>query len=141
MLIIFASFIMLALITATAVNNYSANEKAAIMARSADSSKTYIEEKFNNEDNSYFDLFVGSNAHDIEMMLKAISSNSEDVTIVIADNYGNILLSAGDEASEILQGAVIPRSLMDEVNSGNKISGFEEIDGVFAERGRSDRPS
>ena len=133
MLIIFASFIMLALITATAVNNYSADEKAEIMARSADSSKTYIEEKFNNEDNSYFDLFVSSNAGDIGMMLKAISLSSDDVTVVVADNNGNILLSAGTDASSIPDGAIIPRSLMDEVNSGNKISGFEKIDGVFDE--------
>ncbi len=133
MVIIFISFTMLALITSTAVNNYSIEEKTEIMANSATSSKNYIEEKLVADASGHFDWFIDENKFDIKTMMDAIASNSDNVTIAVTDSDGRILLSAGADADQIKSTAIIPPELMDEVNSGNGISDFREIDGVFTE--------
>ena len=131
MLIIFISFTMLAVITVTVVNNYSMEAKAEMMATSADSSRDYIEDKIDSIGTARFNWFVTTYRSDLEMVLGAIAANSEDVTIAVTDSSGNILFCVGANADVVPQNAVIPRSMMDDVNAGKEISGFEKIEGVF----------
>ena len=131
MLIIFISFAILTAITTVMVNDYSTDAKAEIMSGSVKSSVDYIESKLNTDKTLNFQKFINENKSDIEIMLSAIATNAEDITVVVTDNVGNIILSTGASADLIPEGAVIPKSLMDEINNGKKISGFENIEGVF----------
>ena len=131
MLIIFISFAILTAITTVMVNDYSTDAKAEIMSGSVKSSVDYIESKLNTDKTLNFQKFINENKSDIEIMLSAIATNAEDITVVVTDNVGNIILSTGASAELIPEGAVIPKSLMDEINNGKKISGFENIEGVF----------
>ena len=131
MVIIFISFSMLAVITVTTVNNYSVDEKTEIMANSVESSRDYIEEKLNSLGTLRFNWFVEQYEYDLKALLTAIASNSDDVTIIVTDTEGNILMCVGASTDSVPEGAVIPRALMDEINSGKEISGFEMVDGVF----------
>ena len=68
---------------------------------------------------------------DIETMLSVVSSNSEDITVLLCDNEGDILLAVGSDRREVSAEASIPKTLMDEVNGGNAISQAEQLSGVF----------
>jgi signal transduction histidine kinase len=68
-----------------------------------------------------------------EAMLAAIAINADDITVVVTDNQGNIVLSTGVSAEYIPDAAMMPKSFMDEINNGKNISGFKQIDGVFDE--------
>ena len=131
MLIIFISFSMLAVITVTTVNNYSMDEKKDIMLNSAISSRDYIEKNMDMVGTLRFNWFVEQNREDIELLLDAIASNSDDVMLVVADSSGQILISVGANADSVPENAVLPRALMDEVNAGKEFNGFEEVQGVF----------
>ena len=131
MMIIFVSFLVLAMVTAVAVNNYSVEEKKGLMSRSAISAKDYVEGEIGRMGTERFKWFVNNNKDDISTVLDAIAFNTEDITIVLADSRGEILLAVGSDGDAIPEGAVISNALMDEINSGKEINGFEEIDGVF----------
>ena len=131
MLIIFVSFAMLTVITAITVNTYSVNTKSELMSNAAKSSVSYIERKIKADGIVYFRTFINKNQQDLAMMLDAVAFNAGDVTIVVTDNAGNILMCTGVGAESLPEDAVIPKSLMDEVNNGKNISGFETLPGVF----------
>lgn len=131
MLIIFISFSVLTVITTIMVNNYSTNAKAEIMLNSVNSSVGYIEKKLEAQNTLNFQKFLNENKDDIEAMLWAIAMNSDDITVVVTDNQGNIVLSTGVLADTIPANAMMPKSFMDEINNGKNISGFKYIEGVF----------
>ena len=133
MLIIFVSFAMLTVITTVMVNNYSVNEKFEKMENVSDASAEYIEKKFKSEPATYFHWFIDENSKDIENVLRTISESSDDVTVIVTDNEGNILLRAGSKADQISDVAFMPKSLMDEINNGQNINGFRTVEGVFDE--------
>lgn len=131
MMIIFVSFLVLAMVTAVAVNNYSVDEKKESMSRSAISARDYVESEINEMGTVRFKWFVTNNSDDISMVLEAMAFNANDVTIVLTDSNGEILLAVGTDSESIPENAVISNALMDEINSGKEITGFEEIEGVF----------
>lgn len=131
MLIIFVSFSVLTIITTVMVNNYSTNAKTEIMSNSVSSSVSYIEKKLDAQNTLNFQKFLNENGDDIEAMLSAIAINADDITVVVTDNQGKIVLSTGVYAESIPDGAMMPKSFMDEINNGRNISGFKRIEGVF----------
>lgn len=131
MMIIFVSFVVLSMVTAVAVNNYSAEEKKEIMSRSASSVRDYIEEELDKAGTSRFNWFVNINRDDITTVMNVIASNSEDITVALADSNGEILLAVGANSDAIPEKTVISKAFMDEINSGKEIAGIEQIDGVF----------
>ena len=131
MMIIFVSFLVLAMVTAVAVNNYSIDEKKNSMSRSAISARDYIEDEINEMGTVRFKWFITNHSDDIAAVLGAMAFNSEDITIVLTDSNGEILLAVGTDSEKIPNDAVISKALMDEINSGKEINGFEQIDGVF----------
>ena len=131
LLIIFISFSILTAITTVMVNNYSTDAKAEIMSNSVSSSVAYIETKLESENSLNFRKIIDDNKTDIETLLAALALNADDITVVVTDNQGNIILSTGASAELIAPDAVMPHWLMDEVNNGKSVSGFESIEGVF----------
>ena len=131
MLIIFVSFAMLTVITTVMVNNYSVNEKSTVMRDASESSAEYIEERLKAESSVYFRWFIDENTDDLEPVLGTIAKSSKDITIIVTDTEGNVLLCTGVDSDTVSVGAVIPKSIMDEINSGRKPDGFQNIEGVF----------
>ena len=131
MLIIFVSFAMLTVITTVMVNNHSVNEKTEKMLGTSASSAEYIEKSIDGESSLYFKWFIDENREDIETVLSTLSKTSDDITVVVTDTEGNILLCSGAEAETVEVGGVVPKNIMDEVNNGKAISGFHEVYGVF----------
>ena len=133
MLIILLSFAMIIAIIASIIGSYSESAKADIMETAARSSATFLEGKLKEPNAPELEELVRLEAEDIRTMLSVVSSNSDDVTVIIADNNGRILLEAGVDRPLITDGSYVPKHLMDEVNNGSTV--FEEVNstGVFSD--------
>ena len=129
MTIILCSFMAIMLIISAIIGNYSENAKADIMDNAAHISAEYLESKL--EDGELSEL-LATDGGDIDMMLSVICSNSDDVTVLIADCNGKILRAVGNDAEDIDLAETIPTELMAEINSDREISHDSQIYDVFS---------
>ncbi len=129
MLIILSSFLVIIFIISSIISSYSTDAKSEIMANSAWSSATYVEGLFDHSDKDSVAEVVDESRQAVADMLGTIAQNSEDITILVSDNEGAIVLSVGAERTK--EGARIPKAFMAEVNSGNALTGDEKLIGVF----------
>ena len=139
MFIILFSFTVIIVIIASIITSYSEQAKTDIMETAARSSAIFLEGKLEGDDAPELDKLVNNEAEDIRTMLSVVSSNSDDVTVLITDNSGRILLEAGRDRAEISEGFTIPKPLMDEVNNGSVVfekasnySIFSQTQAVYA---------
>ena len=139
MMIILLSFAIIIGIISAIIINYSEQAKTDIMETAAHSSATFLEEKLEGDDAPEIEMLVSNEANDIQTMLSVLSSSSDDITVLITDNSGRILLEAGHDREDIAVGFNIPKTLMDEVNNGSTVfekasnySIFSQIQAVYA---------
>ncbi len=133
MLIILMSFTVIIAIITTIIGNYSENAKADIVKTAANSCGTYLQSKMQSSGASDLSSLIANSEDDITTMLTVVSSNSDDITVLITDNSGNVILTVGSEKDDIMDGAQIPKTLMDEINNGKVISQTGKIYGIFGE--------
>lgn len=131
MLIILSSFLILIFIISSLVVNYSTDAKSDIMENSAKASATYVEGLFSHSAVESVEGVIRPSLEEAEDMLGIIARGADDLTIIVSDNSGNLVLCVGSGADDIRADASIPNSFMDEVNSGSEISGNARLDGVF----------
>ena len=134
MVIIIVSFAVLIGIISTVVNNYSVNAKADLVAQAAHTAAAYIEEKLQQTMGNDFVEFAAENEADISLMMQAVASTSEDITLLLTDNTGNILSYNDNDKSKLNVEATIPKSVMDEINNGQEVSQLDFLEGVFPEK-------
>lgn len=139
MMIILLSFAIIIGIISAIIINYSEQAKTDIMETAAHSSATFLEGKLEGDDAPEIETLVNNEANDIQTMLSVLSSSSDDITVLITDNSGRILLEAGHDREEIAVGFNIPKMLMDEVNNGSTVfekasnySIFSQVQAVYA---------
>ena len=131
MLIVLSSFLVIIVIISSIIVSFSTDQKAEIMENSAKASSTYIEGLFDISATDSVSDVIEASFEESKEMLGAITGNARDITVLVSDNSGNIVMAVGNNESEITEGKSIPKALMDEVNSGNEISGSERLKGVF----------
>ena len=131
MLIILSSFLVIIFIIASIIGNYSTDAKSEIMENSANATSAYIEGLFVYSNADSIEDVVKGSGEAVSAMLEVIAQRSDDMTVLLSDNAGNIVLAVGKDKNEIKQGASIPKAFMDEVNSGKAISGDDKLEGVF----------
>ena len=134
MVIVAVSFAMLLGIVTTVVNNYSVNAKADLVSQAAHTAAAYLEEKLRQTNMNDFAAFASQNEADVALMMGAVSANSEDVTILLTDNSGNIISYTDNDKTTLHVGATIPKSVMDEVNNGEEVSQLDFLEGVFDQK-------
>lgn len=133
MMIILFSFALIIVVITAIITQYSEQAKTDIMETAARSSATFLESKLSESEDVGVRDIIDAEADDIVTMLSVVSSNSEDITVLISDNSGTVLLAAGKEAAEQYPGATIPSSLMNEVNSGSTLVQTVDLEGVFSD--------
>lgn len=131
MVIVAVSFVMLVGIVTTVVNNYSVNAKADLVAQAAHTASAYLEEKLRQADMNDFTAFAAQYEADVTLMMTAVCANSEDITILLTDNSGNIVSYSDNEKTNLDVEATIPKSVMDEINNGREVSQLDFLEGVF----------
>ena len=131
MSIILLSFLVILMIITLIISQYSEDAKADIMETAAYSSATYLESKLASSEGDDLPFLMESERQDVETMLSVVSSNSEDITLLLTDNAGRILLAVGSDRDQITEGEEVPKTLMDEVNNGTVLSQQSELHTVF----------
>ncbi len=131
MLIILVSFVIIIFIISSIIGNYSTNAKSDTMSNTAEVAATYIEGLFGSSAQNSVEGVVGAHRADTENLLKTVAQSSEDITVLVSDNSGKIVLAVGYAADSLKANASIPAILMSEVNSGNHITQEDRLDGVL----------
>ena len=133
MLIILISFVALVGIITSAVNNYSVDSKTELITDAAHSVASYFEDRLARTELVDFSSFILLNESDISAVMRVVADNSEDLSILITDTYGNIIHYTDSSMSDINTGASIPSTLMNELLTGAEIIELESLEGVFEE--------
>lgn len=131
MLIMLSGFLIVIFVISTLIVGYSTDAKSDIMENSARAAATYVEGLFDRSAADSVAGVVNPSKDGVTEMLEAISANADDITVIVSDNSGSIILAVGNDSAEIKSDVNIPKSFMDEVNSGSEISGKEILEGVF----------
>lgn len=131
MLIILISFVALIAIITSTVNGYSVNSRTDQMESAAHSVSAYLEDKLERSELTDFSAFVVLNESDIASVLRVVTANSADISILITDISGNIINYTDSDVSHINTGASIPKAVMDELINGVEISELNYLEGVF----------
>jgi len=131
MLIILLSFGIIIAIIASIISSYSQDAKATVVSTAANSSAVYLQSKLKSGGLTDLRGAVEENYADLDAMLTVVSSHSDDLTVLLTDNGGNIIMAVGDDRAQISEGSAIPKSVMDEVNSGSTVSQVTALQGVF----------
>lgn len=131
MAIILASFLVIILIISSIIGNYSEEAKTEIMERAAATATDYLEKKLSESEGGDLPELIESDGSDIESMLLALSSHSDDLTVLLVDGDGKVLSSVGSDDEEVSVGALLPRGLIAETGEGRFISEEAEGYGLF----------
>ncbi len=131
MLIILSGFLVIILIVSAIIGNYSIDAKTEIMENSARTAGAYVEGLFDSSSFEGIEDVVISSGDSVEKMLGNIAGYSDDMTVLVSDNSGKIVLAVGSGKENILGGANIPKAFMDDVNNGEEISRDGVLGGIF----------
>ncbi|HOA85669.1 MAG TPA: hypothetical protein PKN17_06565, partial [Bacillota bacterium] len=134
MLIIVISFVALVGIITSTVNRYSASAKSELVEGTARSVALYLEDRLAHTGLSDFSSYIILNEPDISAVMKVITANSNDITILVTDTAGNIIYYTDSAVSRVNTGVSIPKTLMDELMTGVEISQLDYLEGVFDRR-------
>lgn len=131
MLIILISFIIIIAVAASIIGNYSKDIKVSIMKTAAESIGTYLEKEIEDSPRMSLEQISISERGDIEEMFSVISSNEEDLTVLLTDTHGGILISTGNDRGEATAGEIIDRSFVDSVNNGTSVFQMNGARSIF----------
>ena len=129
--IILLSFLFIIAIISLIIGNYSTQAKADIMYTAANSSAVYLQSEISDTESGELSDTVMSKREDIEEMLRAICSSSDDLTVLLTDTDGKIMLATGNDASQVRIGDGISLELIDEANKSDEILSGRQISEVF----------
>ena len=93
MLIILVSFLVVVIITSSAIGRFSNDTKEGFVRNSNEIAKNYISSMLYSSASNSFDSFEETEKNNINKMLKNISFNTQDVSTVVVDVNGNIVFS------------------------------------------------
>ena len=130
MVIIILSFSVVVVITSSALGRYSKGLKEEIMSSSAEASAAYISDRLNGADNGLEAMLSGDRDAVCETMDKILVT-TEDVTLVITDTEGKILLLAGSEDNRIAESEPISDKVIDSLRETGRYSKFGSSDGML----------
>ncbi len=133
MLIILLAFVVIIAIIASIIGAYSENAKAERMENSARSAGTFLEGELAAGDWNDLGDYMARNRNGSEVLLSVIASADDDLTLLVTDNGGGILLAVGSDTDGVTRHASVPKNLMDEVNNGITLSQRDRMTGVFDE--------
>ena len=131
MLIILISFAMLTAITTTIVNGYAADAKVDIISRTAEAATEYIESDIAGSNDVKLSVYVNSRADVLSDVMRAFASNSDDLTLLIVNNRGKVLMTANSEMSNTDISVNIPDEILYEFSEITGVSQMDPVEGRF----------
>ena len=130
MSIILLSFMVIIFIITSIIGGYSEDVKRDSMEDTARLAVSYLENGLSEGWKGDLSAFL-SGSVGAEGYLERIASVDEDLTVILTDNGGGILLAVGMDVEGIAEHMSMPKTLMDEVNNGESLFQRDELPGVF----------
>ena len=130
MLIIIVSFVVVSIITASAIGRYSRSAKEEIMHSSAEASASYISDRLGLFDGDISELGK-ADGEGISQTLKWIVTATDDATVVLVDADGTPVLRAGNADNTIDMTKKVPSEMLSDIASAEQYSHFGSHDGIF----------
>ena len=130
MVIIILSFSVVVVITSSALGRYSRELKEEIMSSSAEASAAYISDRLKGADGGLAAMLENDTQAVGETMDKILVT-TEDVTLIITDTDGKILLLAGSEDNRIAESEPIADQVIKSLRDKGKYSKFGSSDGML----------
>ena len=106
------SFAVIISIITSIINGYSQNAQKDEIKMMTLSAREYVTAQVHSSDSDLSDVVL-SGKENMANMFSALSSNSEEVVIVVADESGNVLSSFGTYASKIGSSSSLPADLFE----------------------------
>lgn len=131
MLIVFISFLVLVTIVTGMVNRYAVTAKEQMLSNTAHGAADFLGARARTlSPTNKFDQIISDSVTDVDLMLTTLASVDVDISILLVDNNGNVVrMITGGVATA--GNAVVPRTVMDEVNNLVELSEFKSLEGVF----------
>ena len=131
MLIILASFLVVLVITASAIGRFSNDTKQQFVVNTADTSRLYFSSLLYSSGADGFSDFDERERREVEDILNNISLNVEDISTVVVDMQGNVVFSYYCENSEMKFEGEISNELLESASGEEIYFSDDEFDGFF----------
>jgi signal transduction histidine kinase len=131
MLIILTSFMVVLVITATAIGRFSNENKKEAVINSVNTSTAYFSSMLYSSEANSFSEFDDHERTDVSDMLNHISLNVSDISTIVTDEKGNIIFSYYSQNNRMEWEGAIPDDMMAELNAKGSYYGSGEFTGLF----------
>jgi len=108
MAILLLSVLMILVVITSIITGYSEDSKLELMDNTVDSAEVYLEEQLRSNPQRTISELVRERETEIYAMLESIASHREDLTLVLTDEQGSVLLSIGAERDHLVEEGKIP---------------------------------
>lgn len=132
MLIILISFTIIIAITTSIIGNYSKDIKVSIMETAANSLGTYLQNEIDASEGLSLSEITTANEETLEEIFTVISSNGDDITVLLTDSDGKILLVTGSDVGEVEIGSFVDSSFVKSVSNGTNVFQMNGAKSVFS---------
>ena len=131
MSIILLSFLVIIVIIASIIGNYSEDVKMTSMKNSAQSAAAYLEGEMAGGRLDNLSEYLSYNHSITSSFLGVLISSDKELTVILTDVGGEVLLAVGEDSDDVEADASMPKKLMDEVNNGTALFRRDELKDVF----------
>ena len=131
MLIILVSFLVVLIITSTAIGRFSNDIKETVVKSTVETSRSYFSSLLYSSDAKDFSSLDDRERDDARKMLVNISLNTNDVSTVVTDVQGNIVFSYFSEENEIAFEGSIPSDILDGLSMNRTYYKMGSFSGMF----------
>ena len=131
MLIILVSFLVVLMITATAIGRFSNDIKHDIVINTTKTAKDYFASLLYSSEAKDLNSFDEREKNEIDKMIENISINVEDVSTIVTDKQGNIVFSYVCEHNKMTFSGNVPKEILDSASGDENYYKTGRFDGFF----------
>ncbi|MBQ5634559.1 MAG: hypothetical protein IIV11_06730, partial [Clostridia bacterium] len=133
MTIIILSFAIVVVITVSVVGRFSAENKETVMNNCAEASRAYVASMLHSSGCEDLEALKALEGENLLATLDWISLGTKDMTVVLLDAQGKMLLRAGSDDTVLLGEREVPATLLEDLRSEGKYFRTGDNEGIFEE--------
>ncbi len=131
MLIILVSFLVVLIITASAIGRFSSDSKEEFIKNSNEIATSYISSMLDSSDSKNFASFEVSEKRNIIQMLNNVSFDTQDVSTVVVNTKGEVVFGYLSPESDMAFEGAIPSNIIQELDAKGNFYNTGRFRGYF----------
>ena len=132
MIMIGISFSLLAIILSQMVSGYAQDSKSRVIERTSETLTEFITSQYR-EAGGDFNQFIYFDRDSVEPFVSALANFNEDISVILTDANGSVLLTA-DSGDSGFVGSNVSADVMSEVSFGGETTFSGDLGGVFSSK-------